>query len=65
MEDKKTLWAVIVCVALYCIWSMFLAVENYQDEEYFLARINSICFGAGLYMFFDYIRSLIKLIRDK
>lgn len=65
MKDKKTLWAVIIWWALYCTWTMFLAVENYQDEKYILACIDSGCFGAGLYLFFDYIGSLIKLIRNK
>ena len=65
MKDKKTLWAVIIWWALYCTWTMFLAVENYQDGSYLCACIDSGCFGAGLYMFFDCIESLIKLIRNK
>lgn len=65
MKDKKKLWAVIIWWALYCTWTMFLAVENYQDGSYLSACVDSGCFGAGLYLFFDYVESLIKLIRNK
>ena len=65
MKDKKTLWAIIIWWALYCVLTISCAVENYQDEKYFLACIDSGCFGAGLYLFFDYVKNLIKLIRDK
>jgi hypothetical protein len=65
MKDKKTLWAVIIWWALFCISMMFLTVENYQDGSYLPACIDSGCFGAGLYMFFDCIIDLVRLIRAK
>lgn len=65
MKDKKTLCAVIIWWALFCTCMMFLTVENYQDGSYLPACIDSGFFGAGLYMLFDCIIALIKLIRNK